>query len=204
VISVRIESLDTGNVTLCQSAWKCYQSGYAGEPWNEHKKCSGCENSFGSSIGEAETCPQCGSHLELFWPLETIASDVLGSLDLPYAYCAVAVAGDEVVGMLLGYALAVPELESHLGLPVHGLVGDALVAYNDEVVVRPDWQGKGIGRELYAGWMEHIQVSGLRQVAARTQSDPPTVVYGWYQRQGYEVIASYPNPDMRVVLGRSV
>lgn len=202
-----IQQLEPNNTLLCLSAWQCYQVGFAGPPWNEWKKCSSCDTHFGIDMEDTDYCPICSKRLEQFWPINQISSDILGSLKLPFAHCAVAVIGTDVVGLLLGYAISSCELSSHLGLygeNYFSTLDVGLVAYSDDIVVRPEWRGKGVGRMLHDSWADWIYKSGLKHVIVRTLSDPPTVIYNWYQRIGYYIVAKYPEPDKRVILHLSM
>lgn len=196
--SVSLQALDPTDASICASAWQCYQAGFAGEPWNEWKQCCSCSASYGLSIGETERCPQCACTLKAYWPIEQISSDIMTSLSLPLAYCSVAQFDEQVVGLALGYAIAPIALSEQLGIAIPS--SHPTIAYQDEIVVHPDYQHHGIGRALYLHWMEWVADQGLPQVAARTLADPPSIVYRWYQRLGYRVCARYAAPDQRVIL----
>jgi GNAT superfamily N-acetyltransferase len=198
LMPVSVQTLDLNNAALCESAWQCYQGGFAGKPWNEWKQCATCDTSFGLSIKEQKACPKCGNEMTLYWPTERISKDIRKSLSLPKSYCSVAVIGNKVVGLVLGYVLSPTNLSEELGILIPCQHPE--VAYQDEVVVHPDFQGHGIGRILYDHWMAWVATEGLLQVIARTLSEPPSVVYQWYGRLNYSVVAEYPFPDHRVIL----
>lgn len=199
---LEITYLNPSAAAACDSAWECYRAGYAGPPWNEWKKCLSCEHSFGLEIGDKTACPDCGAALTAFWPKEQVAADILDSLKRYRGVCILAVQGATVLGLTLGYAIPEYQLGEELGLTgVNGFSYSGLqVMYQDEIVVRPAAQGQGIGRRLYEEWHRWVQTHGNRPIYARTLSDPPTVVYSWYQRLGYRIVCRYPEPDQRVIL----
>jgi len=175
MILPNVLNLDLTNPTLCQSAWECYQAGFAGPPWNES------------------------------WELATIEADFRASLQRPLSHCITVVMKEKVVGLSLGYVISLAELSEDLGIDaVPSLSKECLVAYHDDVVVHPDFQGHGIGWILYNQLMHWATQRNLTHCVARTLSDPPTIVYSWYQRLGFKITARYESPDNRVILTRSL
>lgn len=196
--NVTVQRLDLSNYAQCQSAYECYQAGFAGEPWNEWKKCEDCGASYGISMSPQESCLACGGSLIEFWPLEEIAEDISDGLSYAQSYCGIAIVEDRVIGLALGYVLPLSVLSIKLEISIKS--SEEVVAYQDEIVVRPEWQGHGIGRLLYQDWMAWVKENNIGQTMARTISDPPSVVYSWYQNINYQVIEKYPIPDTRVIL----
>ena len=194
-----ISYLNPATAALFDSAWECYRAGYAGPPWNEWKKCESCGRSFGLEIGDNTDCTNCQTTLVDYWPKAQIAADIMGSLKRYEGVCITAQHEGEVVGLTVGYNIPTADLRRELELSSFSAAYPR-VTYQDEIVVRPDWQGKGIGRALYMAWHGWAKLHGERFLFARTLSDPPTVVYSWYQRLGYGRGFDYPEPDKRVIL----
>lgn len=170
---IEIRLLDPTDTLQANSAWECYRLGYAAHPWFET------------------------------WDEAQIAQDILGSLRDDDGVCFVAQTNGIVIGLTLGYVIPGLTLRDRLELPnANGpLARDETVAYQDELVVRPEWWGRGVGRLLYERWFQWAITQQQRDIIARTLAEPPTIVYDWYRnRLGYHVIAQYPDPDQRVIL----
>jgi len=164
----------SSNPTMLGSLICCYQGVFAGEPWNED------------------------------WPAATIEADLRRELAKPDASCWLAAEGEAVIGFCWGYSLEVGQFDEHLGLvgvdAILCSLGLAKVAYFDEIGVATQWRGHGIAKRLFGLRRADFMRSGLETAVVRTMSNPPTVVYGWYGRDGYRIIAEYNDERKRVVM----
>ena len=61
-------------------------------------------------------------------------------------------------------------------------------AYARGIAVDPDMQGRGIGRQLYAAFVQRIQKRGGRQVRIETSSkESYGATGGYYERLGFSI-----------------
>lgn len=162
----------------------CYRRVFAGPPWNED------------------------------WTAEQVEADLLRELARPGANCYISVGysqrdRQDVLAFCWGYPISIGEVDDLLGLAG---VGDALVAlapnprivYLDELGVDGPSRGTGTASDLFLMWLDGYVAQGYNIVALRTMSSPPTLVYEWFQREGYGVIASYNDTRGRVILARNM
>jgi len=89
----------------------------------------------------------------------------------------VAESGDEVVG----WGALVPYSDR---------MGYRFTAY-DSVYLRPDFQGRGVGRTLLSHLIQHAQSAGLHSIIASVDSDN-TASIRLHQSFGFQAVAHFP------------
>ena len=188
---------------------QCYRDVFAGEPWNEWKRCPACGQQYGYGQCNGSTC-QCGHVLVDFWPPGQVRADLSAELGKD-AICWLAIErNNEVVGFVWSYPLEAPALEAKVGLSgaaaaIRQFNASASVAYLDEIGVARDFRRQGIARHLYTYQVNELCCyRGINTLVTRTKGIPSAVAYGWFLRLGFQVIARYSAPDDRVILARSV
>lgn len=132
---------------------QAYQKTFGQAPWNEGYKCPVCEETV-SLIKKTDYCPSClkqGKSVIMveYWPKNKVITDFYQEMSKPESLCLIAKFGDDVVGFAWGYEVFINHtIDEYLEAPgLHELVsGDFF--YLDEVAVLPEFQGKGIGRNL--------------------------------------------------------
>ena len=132
-----------------------YRQAFGGEPWNEGRVCPVCGETF--SLTRAEVwCPSCAARQESviladYWPASKVMSDFYREMKKPEALCLVAKDGDKVVGFIWGYKIIVDEhIDEYLEAPgLSRLIGGEFF-YLDDAAVLPEYQRKGIGKNLIA------------------------------------------------------
>lgn len=126
------------------------------------------------------------------WTATQVVADIKNQLGKKGAIGFVAVESGKVVGCIWGYTMEQAELSAELGISVP--CGEM---YLDEICVDPEYHGRGIGSKLYKAWVAKV---GNKVVLARTMTNPPTVVYPWFLKMGYKVVAEYNDEKGKVVL----
>ncbi|HSX00604.1 MAG TPA: GNAT family N-acetyltransferase [Candidatus Saccharimonas sp.] len=165
-----------------QQLVSCYRTVFAGPPWHED------------------------------WDPQRVAADLRAELARPGAHCLVAIdqPADEIVGFCWGYTVTPDEAAELLQLP--NLVdtlqrefgSEPHLVYADDLGLLDSHRGRHAGAELYWRWLSHYVATGYTAVVLRTMTNPPTKVYPWFRRDGYQVLAQYNDPRGRVVMGSSL
>jgi hypothetical protein len=126
------------------------------------------------------------------WTVDGVVADITNQLGKKGAIGFVALDSGKVVGCIFGYPMNQVELSADLVINVS--IGGM---YLDETCVAPAYHGQQIGSNLYQLWSKKV---GRKVVIARTMTNPPTIVYPWFLKMGYTVIAKYNDEKGRVVL----
>lgn len=201
----------TDDHDLLLSLVECYRDVFADPPWNEDMICPACQRSYGRYL-ERYTCLRCEDcdvPLKEFWPVQTVIRDLEHELT-PSASCWLAMAESRVIGFSWRYPITVNGLEAKLELSgianaLHQMTNQPAVSYLDEIGVIAEYRGRGIARQLYDLHVNELTLAGNTSLmVARTKKIPPTVVYHWFTRIGYRVVARYSEKDGRVILAMSV
>jgi len=190
----------------------CYRKVFSGEPWNEWKKCPMCGQYWGA--GQRLTLKQmnfqhCGTAVVDYWPRGIVARDIRHEIN-DRSSCWLAMDGASVIGFCWGYPISQDTLEEKLGLEglartiEHDLRCPWDVAYQDEIGVLPGYRRRGIARWLFEARLDDFLRQGLGLSVVRTKTRPPTVVYHWYLRLGYRVVAEYGDQEGRVVMAKKL
>lgn len=193
----------------------CYRAVFAGEPWNEWKKCCLCGSKWGireeSKIAVLDF-KHCGQPVVDFWHRETVRKDICEEIILE-ASCWVAVKNSNIIGFCWGYPIELKDLEEKLKLPdfvkrtsMH-LNQERYVAYQDEIGVLEEYRRHGIATEMFLRRLKDFQSLGLAVGIIRTLNDESSVPYKWYRKLGYYILDQYKRhdpKDNRVILARSL
>ena len=138
---------------------KVYQSEFAEPPWDEFKKCENCGTNYGikevKELSKLEkwNCKKCGAlnpKLAPYWTEEDIKEDLEFAFSQKNTIALVAEQQGELVGFTWGYTLPIEKFPFLNGVCKEGVV------YMDEIVVRGDTRGQGIGTELVKAFMEKL------------------------------------------------
>lgn len=152
MLTIRIDLF--GQPETAQAIALVYQQSFGNEPWNEGYLCPECGKMFALALG-VKKCPACLEQSQNvfvveYWPINKIVSDFYREMEKPESICVVAQdQADGIVGFAWGYRVSAnPDIDKHLDAPdLHqSLQGDFF--YLDECAVRPDYQGRGIGKLL--------------------------------------------------------
>jgi GNAT superfamily N-acetyltransferase len=130
-----------------------YQKTFGGDPWNEGWKCTECGTVLPLSYpeGNCPSCAQDGKSLPLaeYWPAEQIISDLCREMAKPNSICLTVQTGGEIVGFAWGYEICIDQsTDAYLDAPGLHMLTNGTYFYLDEVAILPEYQGKGIGKEL--------------------------------------------------------
>ena len=126
------------------------------------------------------------------WTVEQVVADITNQLGKKGAIGFVALYSGKVVGCIFGYPMNKTELSADLGITIS--TGGM---YLDEICVAPIYHGQKIGSMLYKLWSKKVEG---KVVIARTMTNPPTIVYPWFLKEGYEIVSEYNDPKGRVIL----
>ena len=188
---------------------ECYRDVFADAPWHEWKKCPVCKKYWGKKDRDLLIhweFRHCDTALVDFWPREQLRIDLNHEIT-PQASCWLAMDEDRVVGFCWGYPLTAGELEKKLELPFAACleVGEQqVIAYQDEVGVISSHRGRKLAKAMVAERLDDFLEMGLEVGVVRTRRYPEaSITFLWYtQKLGYRILASYPDNDGRVILGR--
>ncbi len=199
-----------------------YQRVYAQAPWNEYLMCSRHRHDH-PAVGlteaadpESVACAICGAPLMVYWPADEVRSDIEGDLRHPHASLHLAVTGQQVVGLAVGYALPLGQMDRKLRLPgttaalktFFGTQSDEMeVAYFSDIAVDPAFRRNHIARRLFLDRLRVFAEARVWYGVTRTKGDPePSVTYKWYTSDGmgFTVVNRYDDDRGRVVLAKRI
>ena len=197
------------NVYYTAQLVECYRNVFSDEPWHEWLKCQKCEKYWGKKDQDylvSIKYQHCGAELVDFWSRNQVLADLFHEITVDGS-CWLAKDNDRVVGFCWGYPIKVIDLENKLGIMLNwkfGFERENLVAYQDEIGVLSDYRKKGIAKSMFVKRLDDFLERGLRVGYVRTRQYPePSETFLWYtQKLGYQIIATYPNADGRVILSR--
>jgi hypothetical protein len=201
----------TSDSELTAQLVDCYREVFADSPWNEWLKCPVCQEywglkdrSFLASIGFRH----CGQPLVDFWPRTEVISDLYHEIT-PESSCWLALDNKNVVGFCWGYPIIANILEDKLGIAFCDSLSisrGSLIAYQDEIGVLMSYRKRNIAKAMFFNRLEDFFEQRLRFFIVRTRRSPePSATFLWYtQKLGYEILATYPEEDGRVILGKDL
>lgn len=207
-LTLSIEADRRGGEATFASLVDCYRIVFGGDPWNEWKCCPGCGSTWGLDAEPAlAACgyTHCGQPMEDVWPPEVVRGDIEKELAHD-ASCWLAMSGDTVVGFSWGYRIDSASLAGKLRVPELPLVLASAcgvrseVIYHDDVGVLPGWRGRRVAQTLVDRMVRDLLTPRAAIVVARTLANPPSNLYGWYQRRSVGTVAQYRDGSNRVVL----
>jgi GNAT superfamily N-acetyltransferase len=148
-----------------------YRKAFGGEPWNEGYVCPVCGDAF--PLAQADIlCPSCATRGESvllveYWPTSKVISDFYREMKKPEALCLVAKNDDgKVVGFIWGYKIVVGDhIDDYLEAPGLSRLVSGEFFYLDDAAVLPEYQRKGIGKNLIA---HMLQMRPRKNILART------------------------------------
>ncbi len=199
----------TSSKELTTKVVECYRQVFADGPWHEWKQCSQCKRYWGlQDFNELleSNFEHCGVSLVDFWSTDQVTKDLFHEIK-ENASCWLAISGNEVIGFCWGYPVKTENLETKLGVPLDiGFNKTEVVAYQDEVGVLSAYRGSKIAKTMVTLRLNDFLAQGLEFGIVRTKEYPePSKTFLWYTKKlGYKVIASYPETDGRVILGRKL
>lgn len=192
---------------------ECYRIVFGEEPWNEWLKCPVCEKKWGVSEngnGIPRGLRHCGSSLVDFWPSDQVKNDLLHEITQE-ASCWLAMTREDkkerVVGFCWAYPISVHDLEAKLSLD--GVASSIInshsvqkVNYLDDIGLLREFRGKKLAKAMYHYAMADISQNGHNVCVLRTKTNPPTVAYHWFLKDGFGIVGQYYDEDGRVVLAK--
>lgn len=187
---------------------ECYRDVFSQGPWHEWLKCGVCGKYWGRKDTDELVGLQyrhCGRPLQDFWPRDVVVGDIYHEIT-QQAHCLLAMVGDEVIGFCWAYLISVGALEEKLGITFDDLHGSECIVYLDEVGMQAKYRNLKIAKEMLRNLKQYYLKQGVTKCLARTRALPePSVLFLWHTKKlGYEIIASYPKSDGRVVLARTL
>jgi len=200
-----------GNHLLTAQLIDCYREVFFDEPWNEWLRCPKCRKYWGikdkNLLASYGFC-HCEVPLVDFWPREQVLSDLYHEIT-PDASCWLAIAEKSVIGFCWGYPVSIADLERKLDISLGHKFGFAMtevIAYQDEVGVVSVYRGRKIAKSMVSRRLDDFLAQGMLVGIVRTRQNPePSQTFLWYtQKLGYQIVATYPSTDGRVVLGRQL
>lgn len=190
---------------------ECYKEIFGGAPWSEWLKCSVCSQRWGLEDAKEIVSmgyKHCGQGLVDYWQRPDVYDDIVKEIRRDNSSCWLALDGSKVIGFCWGYAMTTNGFSQKVGLDVdYSIIGiqdhqNAIVAHQDEVGVLVPYRGKKIAKQLVSLRNRDFLGMGLAHGVVRTREYPiPSVTYSWYITLGYQILARYPDPDGRVVMG---
>lgn len=202
-------SPQNNNAKLMSQLVACYREVFAAAPWSEWVKCPCCNQQWGIESKEmlaSKNFIHCGEKLVDFWPKEQVAADLRQEITED-ASCWLALDNEKVVGFCWAYSIKLGDLEDKLSLKIPKLRAASPkqdVLYIDEIGVMREYRGKKLAKTLVSTCEQELLPRGLSFNLARVKMRPdPSISYLWFtQKLSYDVVASYPTRDGRVIVGR--
>jgi len=191
---------------------ECYRDVFADGPWHEWLTCSRCKTYWGAKDRDllaSYLFRHCDEPLVDFWPKEKVISNLYHEIT-SQSSCWLAVDSDMVVGFCWGKPISIVDLEIKLGISFSAKLkyenSSDLVAYQNEAGVLSAYRGRKIAKALVARRLDDFLTQGLRTGVVRTRQYPePSKTFLWYtEKLGYQIIATYPDTDGRVILYRTL
>ncbi len=189
----------------------CYREVFSDGPWHEWLRCQKCGMYWGvkdRALLASWKFRHCGQPLEDFWPRAQVIEDLYHEI-VSEASCWLAIdQKGKVIGFCWGYPMTISELEKKLGIAFHAELEKELgaqhaIAYQDEVGVITACRGRKIAKAMVIRRLDDFLRGGVHVGIVRTRQSPePSETFLWYKRLGYLTLASYPDGDGRVILGR--
>jgi len=192
---------------------KCYKRVFAEPPWNEWKRCPRCSKNFGlcdTNALRASGYRCCETPVVDYWPSRTVEEDLRREIG-PETSCWLAVSEGKVIGFAYSYPIETKKLSEKLGIelqrPSRMSSIPAWVNYIDDIGVLPEFQRRGIAKELFGRNvldLSNAPASRTSVFLARTRQLPqPSNMLPWFvDRLGFKIVAQYIESDGRVILGR--
>jgi ribosomal protein S18 acetylase RimI-like enzyme len=160
---------------------EAYRRTFGGEPWNEGYVCPVCGDAF--PLAEARAlCPPCAARGRLvllvdYWPASKVTADFYREMMKPEALCLTAKEGDRVVGFIWGYRIVADEhVDDYLEASGLSRLVSGEFFYLDDAAVIPEYQRKGIGKELVA---RMLRAQPQKNILGRTLDQFPDVPYSY-------------------------
>jgi GNAT superfamily N-acetyltransferase len=168
----KIEPFRLGNSEeMVQGIVSVYRQAFGGEPWNEGYVCPVCGDAFPFTQADV-ACPSCAARGESvllveYWPTSKVMSDFYREMKKPEALCLVARNDDgKVVGFIWGYKVVVDDhIDDYLEAPGLSRLVSGEFFYLDDAAVLPEYQRKGIGKNLIA---HMLRIQPGKDILART------------------------------------
>lgn len=184
--TLQIKSIDTNNANQIGQLAGLYANVFAGPPWNEVTKCATSGSFYGTDTQTGSPCPDCQTPLLEAYPKEETIRYILGELGKSNPIGLLAYVNTELAGFSWGYQTGSKNLvESKWKTSkMQQVVKDLLasygvtdqVFYGSETGVDPEFQGKGIGKQLVRTRLEQVNQSGAKLMVVRTNFNSP--MYG--------------------------
>lgn len=204
---------EVGKEAITSQVVESYIDIFADAPWHEWLKCSVCGEYWGkkdSGLLVSMGYMHCGQALVDYWPRVKVYNEIINEIQRPgNSSCWLAMEKDtkKIVGFCWGYIMSIEAFIELVGLDFDiSLAGlnsmEELVAHQNEVGVLPEFRGKKIAKRLVALRNQDFIKMGISYGVVRTRQLPePSVTFNWYKDSGYEILASYPEKDGKVVMG---
>ncbi len=187
-----ISNIDPTNTMLINGMADLYANVFAGPPWNEVTKCVKSNTFYGSDTQAGKPCPDCQAPLMEAYPKDETTSYILRELGKTNPIGLLAFVNNELAGFSWGYQTNVQGLvESKWKTPkMRQTVEDLLseygvkdqLFYGSETGVDPQFQGKGIGKQLVRNRLIQVNNSESKFMIVRTNIN--SSMYGICQNMG--------------------
>jgi len=191
---------------------ECYRDVFADGPWHEWMQCAVCKNYWGTKDYEyllSENFLHCGVPVIDYWSRHQVIADLRHEITDSSSFW-LAIENDKVIGFTWGFPIHLHDLEKKLGVQIaNSTIGNIsptdLIAYQDEVGVIASHRSQKIAKALVLHRHRDFLAQGLTFGIVRTREYPePSDTFLCYTKKlNYQILVRYPDPDGRVVLGRS-
>lgn len=183
---------------------KVYANVFAGPPWNENTKCTGCNQFFDLNTQAGETCINaCGNLLAEAYPLEETADYIADETSRTGAVARLIKVSDEIIAFTWGFVYPNPEAfaEKKYKTPTMQRVVEDILRksgisnsffYISECGVQPNYRGQGLSNRLFQDLEDQRRTLSLPAML-RTNMDSPMIAVS--TRFGLEQVLG---PQVRV------
>ncbi len=188
--NIQIDNIDRQNASQLSGLATLYADVFAGPPWNEVTKCASTGDFYGQDTSAGGPCPDCQTPLLEAYPKDETIKYILGELGKSNPIGLLATINTELAGFSWGYQTQVKDLAkskwktSQMQDAVQALLSsygvDDSVFYGSETGVDPQFQGKGLGKQLVSERLKQVKDSDVKFMLVRTNFNSP--MYGICQR----------------------
>lgn len=163
-------------------------------------KCSSCGINYGIKEPIGLACKGCEEKLNLveFWDPEEIKEDLDFAFSQPFNLVLVADRRGSLLGFTWGYKLALDKFPFLSGSVCEN------ANYMDEIAVRGNERGKGIGTFLGRKYFEESRKNGVREVVLRTD-ETNSASMNLFQKLGFiDLKVRDPEFERRIYLAKDL
>lgn len=166
---------------------KLYAEVFAGPPWNEYTKCTGCKEFFGLESKPKLPCNNCGQELTLAYPINETERHIINEISRKDASIFVLKKQEDIIGFVWGFSYESPDdfvkekyRTSQMQNGIKSLLEENGITdeffYFSECGVKMDQRGKKFSNILSGFLFEETRKIGLPVILRTNWASPMVTV----------------------------